>query len=59
MEMTANRTMILPLFATALVADQVSAWLQPDKLYHALARGFRPAAADPAGGAPDAALAPA
>ena len=59
LEMTANRTMILPLFATALVADQVSAWLQPDKLYHALARGFRPAAADPAGGAPDAALAPA
>lgn len=45
MEMTANRAMILPLFAAALVADQVSAWVQPDKLYHALARGFRPAPA--------------
>jgi len=41
MEMTANRAMILPLFATALVADQVSAWVQPEKLYHALARGVR------------------
>ena len=52
MEMTANRAMILPLFATALIADQVSAWLQPDKLYHALAQGFRlapPAAADESG----------
>lgn len=41
MEMTANRTMILPLFATALVADQASAWICPEKLYHALARPFR------------------
>lgn len=41
MEMTANRAMILPLFAAALCADQVSAWLCPDKLYHALARPFR------------------
>ncbi|HET9630723.1 MAG TPA: chloride channel protein [Novosphingobium sp.] len=41
MEMTASRAMILPLFATALIADQVSAIVCPDKLYHALARGVR------------------
>ena len=42
MEMTANRSMILPLFATALVADQVSALIMPDKLYHALSRPAAP-----------------
>lgn len=41
MEMTASRAMILPLFAAALVADQVSALVCPEKLYHALARGVR------------------
>lgn len=40
MEMTADRTMILPLFATALIADAVSAALCRDKLYHALSRPF-------------------
>lgn len=40
MEMTANRTMILPLFATALIADWVSAAICPQKLYHALSRQF-------------------
>jgi len=40
-EMTADRSMILPLFATALIADYVSASICPPKLYHALARGFR------------------
>jgi H+/Cl- antiporter ClcA len=41
MEMTADRAMILPLFAAALVADQVSAAICPEKLYHALSHPFR------------------
>jgi H+/Cl- antiporter ClcA len=40
MEMTADRTMILPLLATALIADAVSAVISPDKLYHALSKPF-------------------
>jgi H+/Cl- antiporter ClcA len=40
MEMTADRTMILPLFATALIADAVSAGVCREKLYHALSRPF-------------------
>jgi H+/Cl- antiporter ClcA len=40
MEMTADRTMILPLFATALIADAVSAMVCREKLYHALSRPF-------------------
>ena len=41
MEMTADRTMILPLFATALIADAVSSKICTHKLYHALSRQFR------------------
>lgn len=41
MEMTADRGLILPLFASALVADWVSAQVCPRKLYHTLAQGFR------------------
>jgi H+/Cl- antiporter ClcA len=41
MEMTDNRLMILPLFATALIADQVSAMVCRPKLYHALSRQFQ------------------
>lgn len=41
MEMTADRTMILPLFATALIADAVSAGICRQKLYHALSAQFR------------------
>ena len=41
MEMTASRAMILPLFATALFADWVSAMICPEKIYHALSRQFR------------------
>ena len=41
MEMTADRTMILPLFATALIADTVSSKVCKHKLYHALSRQFR------------------
>ena len=40
METTASRGMIVPLFATALIADFVSAQICPQKLYHALSRGF-------------------
>jgi H+/Cl- antiporter ClcA len=39
-EMTATRTMILPLFGTAIIADWVSAQVCPPKLYHALSRAF-------------------
>ncbi|WP_246866062.1 chloride channel protein [Novosphingobium sp. SG720] len=46
MEMTADRAMILPLFAAALVADQVSAQVCPEKLYHALSHAFRAPAGD-------------
>ncbi|MDE2412506.1 MAG: chloride channel protein [Sphingomonadales bacterium] len=42
MEMTADRTMILPLFAAALIADWISLQISPDKLYHALSRRFEP-----------------
>ena len=40
METTASRSMIVPLFATALIADFVSARVCPEKLYHALSHGF-------------------
>ncbi len=48
MEMTADRTMILPLFATALIADAASAMICRHKLYHALARQFRSSSSSPA-----------
>ncbi|MEO8724223.1 MAG: hypothetical protein ABI395_12045, partial [Sphingobium sp.] len=44
MEMTADRTMILPLFGTAIIADSVSAAICRPKLYHALSAQFRSAA---------------
>ncbi|MDE2405011.1 MAG: chloride channel protein [Sphingomonadales bacterium] len=50
MEMTADRTMILPLFATALMADAVSAAVCQRKLYHALSAGFRATDTRDAGG---------
>jgi H+/Cl- antiporter ClcA len=43
MEMTAERSMILPLFATALIADWVSSLVCQPKLYHALSKQFLPA----------------
>ncbi|MDE2041567.1 MAG: chloride channel protein [Alphaproteobacteria bacterium] len=46
MEMTANRTMILTLFATALIADGVSAQIMRPKLYHTLSRRFHHSEAD-------------
>lgn len=42
-EATASRGMILPLFATALLADAVSARVCRERLYHGLARAFAPA----------------
>ena len=39
-EATASRGMILPLFASALVADAAGRLVCKDKLYHALAREF-------------------
>jgi len=44
-EATASRGMILPLFASALIADASARLVSRDKLYHALAREFvsRPA----------------
>jgi len=41
MEMTDDRTMILPLLASALIADRVSGAVCRQKLYHALSRQFR------------------
>jgi len=42
METTASRGMILPLFATALIADAASSLISPDRLYHGLSRAFLP-----------------
>ncbi|WP_228275144.1 chloride channel protein [Stakelama tenebrarum] len=39
-ETTASRGMILPMFATALIAEAVSALVCRERLYSALARGF-------------------
>lgn len=39
-ETTASRGLILPLFATALVADAVSGLISRERLYHGLARSF-------------------
>jgi H+/Cl- antiporter ClcA len=41
MEMTSDRSLILPLFASALVADWASALVCPRKLYHTLSQTFR------------------
>jgi H+/Cl- antiporter ClcA len=49
MEATASRTMILPLFATALIADATSALISRERIYHGLSRAFRPAEAAPEG----------
>ncbi len=51
METTASRSMILPLFATALIADGVSALVCPERLYHGLSKTFgtKPPAAKQSG----------
>lgn len=40
METTASRSMILPLFATALIADATSTLISPERIYHGLSRSF-------------------
>ncbi len=40
-EMTGNRAMIVPLVATAIIADGVSALICRERLYHGLSKGFR------------------
>jgi H+/Cl- antiporter ClcA len=42
-EATAARGVILPLFATALIADWTSAQISPTRLYHGLAKTMTPA----------------
>ena len=39
-ETTASRGMIVPLFATALIADLASALVSRERLYHGLAKPF-------------------
>jgi H+/Cl- antiporter ClcA len=39
-EMTDSRAMVLPLLATAIIADGVSALVCRERLYHALAKAF-------------------
>ncbi len=41
METTASRSMILPLFATALIADATSSLISRERIYHGLSRAFR------------------
>lgn len=40
-ETTASRGLVVPLFATALIADAVSALVCRERLYHGLSRDFR------------------
>ena len=40
-EMTDGHKLILPLFATAIIAEGVSALVSPERLYHGLSRAFR------------------
>lgn len=50
METTGSRTMILPLFATALIADAVSSLIGRERIYHGLSKAFAPAGAPAAAG---------
>jgi H+/Cl- antiporter ClcA len=40
-EATDNRGLLLPMFATAYIADAVSQWVCREKLYHGLSGSFR------------------
>jgi H+/Cl- antiporter ClcA len=46
METTASRNMILPLFATALIADAVSALVCRERIYHGLSKAFSTKSSD-------------
>jgi H+/Cl- antiporter ClcA len=39
-ETTASRGLMLPMFATAFIADAASRWVCREKLYHGLSRTF-------------------
>lgn len=52
METTASRSMILPLFATALIADAVSSLISRERIYHGLSRAFVPEETRPEVGTP-------
>ena len=39
-EMTDSRAMVLPLLATAIIADGVSGFISPERLYHSLSKAF-------------------
>ncbi|MCK1715452.1 chloride channel protein [Bradyrhizobium sp. 143] len=39
-EMTNNQSMVVPLIASALIAQAISRILCPEGIYHALAKGF-------------------
>lgn len=47
METTASRNLILPLFATALIADAVSSLISRERIYRGLSRAFVPEEAGP------------
>jgi len=47
-ETTASRGILLPLFATALIADGVSAFICRERLYHGLSKAFLPDQSKPA-----------
>jgi H+/Cl- antiporter ClcA len=44
MEMTDSRSMLLALLATAIMAEGVASVICPERLYHGLAKSFRPPA---------------
>ena len=46
MEATASRSMILPLFATALIADAASALVSRERIYHGLSKAFAAPSSD-------------
>ena len=46
METTASRNMILPLFATALIADAVGSLVCRERIYHGLSRAFATSPSD-------------
>jgi len=47
-ETTASRGLLLPMFASALIANQVSQWVCREKLYHGLSKAFEKPAPQPA-----------
>ncbi len=54
-EATASRGLLLPLLATALIADYVAGLVSPTRLYHGLSRGFLSPPARDASASPHAA----